>query len=206
MITVETIRDLIYKEEKDILLHMYRSITLARSAGAPVDNAGIEMLQKHLTNYMPNWLAEGPEFAQGFYGYFDFESCVELGDRNPKLLRFVELIYRNMNGGEDFVNYCYGRMSVARSNIPGLPDPFTHLYIDFYTEVATFSFRTVDRGVARGNSYPSDYVFCGNKLSIREEDPMYCEPTPKELTNLIGYVNHAVGVPGYFDEEGCVTL
>lgn len=102
--SLETIRDLIYKEENEVLLHMYRGMFMALRLGAPIDNVEFEMLQKHLTQEIPLWLIGDPELKH-FEPYATYEQGRKFLTKEPTVLRFAELIHSNCANVIDRTGY-----------------------------------------------------------------------------------------------------
>lgn len=63
--TPEVIRDLIYKDQKKLLLDMHRVLDKARICDAPVDLVSLETLKSYLLKQHPLWFISGHYQAYG---------------------------------------------------------------------------------------------------------------------------------------------
>lgn len=193
--SIEVIRDLIYRDKNEVLLHMFRSMNMAKEAGAPVDPATLEMLQNHLTSHMPLWLAESPHLSTGMFGFFDYKSCMEFASRDPNLLEIMRLIYRNLDNEITSVSVNWGCLEFDIYRPLHLPEEFSHLCVELKTNKICLGYRKRDAG-GGGALFSDGYTI--------KDDTIYGRPPAisgrgfMSLTEIIDCVNHVMGVTDYF--------
>lgn len=204
---IEVIRDLIYKEENDILLHMYRSMYRAKKAGAPVDLAEMDMLENYLSCRIPLWLAQNPYKANRRFGVFNYAYCESLPSVNPYLFRIMEKVYFNE---DNEIHQMGGAMCSLSFNVYrplNLTDDCTHLVLHFHSEFIDIDYINIDK---EDSGIFSDFYSIGESgIDVKRENLggflSFNRRVRMTLKDTVESVNNMIGIKDYFREDGRVS-
>lgn len=175
---IDTVRDMVYKEEGDLLLSWYKLIARTESEGYPnpVDPAVVDQIKSFFRDKgIPEWLLSKKHIC--------YSSCLNIIEKHDVVLDIAEKIHNtpgNILGGTSYV---------GNNN---------DLHVDVRREGSedlTFWFRNVSVVVAfRGGRYLGSY----SALSGGSDILRYAHDLFGSNESFLSCLDEFVGVPGYF--------
>lgn len=195
MISIEAVRDLIYREENDLLLDTYRIARRVKNAGVQIDEAAFSHLSNYLEKDIPAWLYDAVKF--------DYSTCKDvmgMSKINLELIRSVFSHPAQCPTGVSFHKFT-GSFNL-KVNAP------EKLYM--YFKVRKFNFHFWQNGfdvscISQGAN--QDFGHCElNTMGMQFSCDSFLE---RKRCAYFGseaaffeYVNDVLNKPGYFNSEG----
>lgn len=199
MISVEAVRDLIYREENETLLDLYRSGYAVKYSGLSVDETLFTMVQVHLKERMPLWLAEIHSIISG-HPLLNYETCAEFAKLDPTALRTLELICKNLGKEVSRLDYGGGSFSVMVKSPLNLPEKYTHMKVQVTHDHLSF----VCHEIGHGLLYHGLGCYTLKQGSLTKSFSNLIV-TDIEKPEMIECINYMVGIPDYINPEGMLA-
>lgn len=196
---LDTIRDLIYKEENEAILQMYRNLSWVKDLGSPVEEEYLDMLRSYLTQYFPLWLVDDPSCFKR-KPHFGWGCCNRIMDFHPQIREILRLIHHNPGIESEIYGSTYTNISCRACNVPGLFEGKSSIFIEFANSHFSTSISQKNNGSScTGPRFSVDaferyeYIF----------SPAYEQYLSSEEFTVC--MNHIVGIKDYFREEGRIS-
>lgn len=206
---ISLVRDVIYQDNKDVALQLYRALARSKSIGASVDDIALNKLRDYVSKELPLWLVEGPLGKEGHY-CFDYESIKIINSWDCEILDIMEslhkesgtlLEYTRTTDGEA-VEYRFGDVEEAFNG----DGKFSLKFRETYMDLTAWNFM-------RSHSYMTDGLITYDNVEkklLATDEIILSGKFSKECVIALRCIERLMGKPGYFeqfvDKEGDIIL
>lgn len=196
------IRELIYSEDKESALQIYRAMDRAKHFGKPTDEVEMATLRDHLKKDLPEWFLSGI-FATGIYRGFNYENIRSfMKHRNScRALDIVKALCTNNEGNLSYVLLDSSSALIRFDVLPGFEGSgHKHGIGVLSTALLEIDTRSFFEGYIPNLNYSmnSRQLFSVNYNIIQKHQ----DPVKDALTTTAKLIGDPTYFDHLFDEEG----